>query len=348
MQGIDISNWQNGIDLSAVPSDFVIAKATEGTSYISPDCSRQIEQCRSLGKLFGIYHYIGGGNARGEAEFFINNITNWIGNGILVLDWESQGNSAWGNVNYLKECANRVTELTGIPPLIYASQSVFPWDISMDCNSGTWVAQYADMNPTGYQENPWNEGAFSCVIRQYSSCGRLPGYGGNLDLNKAYIDAETWMKYANPKDSVPVPTPEPSPSTPTDAPAGNTIDLVAKVWLGEFGNGEDRKQNLGSRYDEVQNLIDYIDSADIATLVAETWAGKYGNGDLRKNVLWNRYEEVQNTINGSVGTKTYTVKSGDTLSGIASKYGTDYQTLAKINGIANPNLIYPGQILTVS
>ena len=48
------------------------------------------------------------------------------------------------------------------------------------------------------------------------------------------------------------------------------------------------------------------------------------------------------------GSTTYTVKSGDTLSGIASRYGTTYQELARINGIANPNLIYPGQVLKIN
>lgn len=44
---------------------------------------------------------------------------------------------------------------------------------------------------------------------------------------------------------------------------------------------------------------------------------------------------------------TYTVKSGDTLSGIAAKYGTTYQKIAKDNGIANPNLIRVGQKLVI-
>lgn len=39
----------------------------------------------------------------------------------------------------------------------------------------------------------------------------------------------------------------------------------------------------------------------------------------------------------------YTVVKGDTLSGIAAKYGVTYQEIAKENGIRNPNLIYPGQ-----
>jgi lysozyme len=44
----------------------------------------------------------------------------------------------------------------------------------------------------------------------------------------------------------------------------------------------------------------------------------------------------------------YVVKSGDTLSGIASLYGTTYQKIASDNGISNPNIIYPGQVLKIN
>lgn len=45
---------------------------------------------------------------------------------------------------------------------------------------------------------------------------------------------------------------------------------------------------------------------------------------------------------------SYTVQAGDTLSGIASKFGTTYQELARINNISNPNLIYVGQVIKVN
>ena len=45
--------------------------------------------------------------------------------------------------------------------------------------------------------------------------------------------------------------------------------------------------------------------------------------------------------------QTYTVRSGDTLSGIASKFGTSYQKIASDNGISNPNIIHPGQVLKI-
>lgn len=44
---------------------------------------------------------------------------------------------------------------------------------------------------------------------------------------------------------------------------------------------------------------------------------------------------------------TYVVQPGDTLSEIALRYGTTYQTLAALNGISNPNLIYTGQTIRV-
>ncbi len=46
-------------------------------------------------------------------------------------------------------------------------------------------------------------------------------------------------------------------------------------------------------------------------------------------------------------TITYTVKKGDTLSAIASKYGTTYQKIAKDNNISNPSVIRVGQKLKI-
>lgn len=341
MQGIDISNWQKGINLAAVPCDFAICKATQGTGYTSPDCVRQVEQAMSLGKKVGVYHYIGGQGVAAEMDFFIDSIKNWVGKAMLVLDWEQGENSAWGNLGYLEQCIKHVIERTGIPPVVYASASVFPWDVCKKHNCGTWVAQYADNNSTGYQDTPWNEGKYSCMMRQYSSTGRLPGYGANLDLNKFYGDASTWDKYANPSGATqPDPQPAPQPTTPQ----GSTLELVDRVMRGEFGDGEARRAALGTRYDEVQDFINHIASASVDTLVAEVKAGRYGNNPVRQRVLGSRYKAVQDKINGaSQPARVYTVKPGDTLSGIAAKLGTTYQALAQKNGISNPNVIYPGQ-----
>lgn len=350
MNGIDISNWQNGINLDAVPYDFIIAKATEGKTYVSPDCARQVEQARARGKLFGVYHYIDGSGAIGEADFFIDNIKNWVGEGMLCLDWESNQNSAWGNEDYLRQVAQRVIDRTGIPPVIYVQQSrmaqVKPIADALNC--ALWIAQYANMNATGYQDAPWNEGAYSCAIRQYSSCGRLSGYSGNLDLNKAYMDAAAWKKYANPSGGASAPSPAPSKPS-ASAPSGSTLDLVYHIVTNDI-NGDARRDYCGSRYDDVQGFINDTHDASASTLAKWIRAGKYGNNPVRQTVIeacGGKYREAQDIINGKGKQTTYVVKSGDTLSGIAAKFGTTYQAIAAKNGISNPNLIYPGQVLKI-
>lgn len=50
----------------------------------------------------------------------------------------------------------------------------------------------------------------------------------------------------------------------------------------------------------------------------------------------------------SWSTVEYTVKSGDTLWGIARMYRTSVSAVVSENGIANPNLIYPGEVLRIT
>ncbi len=45
--------------------------------------------------------------------------------------------------------------------------------------------------------------------------------------------------------------------------------------------------------------------------------------------------------------RTYTVRPGDTLWGISRMYGVTVNQIAELNGIRNPNLIYPGQVFQI-
>lgn len=344
LNGIDIASYQAGLDFSKVPCDFAIIKATQGTGYTNPDCVRAVEQAMSLGKGVGVYHYISGGNAVAEANFFINSILNWIGKVMICLDWESNQNSAWGNESYLEQVVNQVIARTGVPPMIYVQASRYNQvaEVAERHNCGLWIAQYADMNPTGYQNTPWNEGAYTCAIRQYSSAGRLNGWNGNLDLDKFYGSLDDFKKYYGKSASKPS-----NPSVPSSsAPSGTTLQLATWTMEGKYGDGADRKKNLGSRYDEVQNFINHIASADVNTLVNEVYAGMYGDGLTRHIVLGSRYDEVQGAIDAN-SAQYYTVQSGDYLDKIAKQFGTTVNQLVAWNNIANPDLIYAGQTIRV-
>lgn len=87
-------------------------------------------------------------------------------------------------------------------------------------------------------------------------------------------------------------------------------------------------------------------------IAEEVIKGLWDNGELRKEKLTQvgyNYNEIQTIVNEKMKNmeKTYTVKKGDTLSEIATKFGTTYSELARKNNISNPNLIFVGQIIKI-
>ena len=203
LNGIDIASYQSSLYPPAMKTtDFIIIKATEGTGYTNPTWRLQSDQTLKAGKLLGLYHYINGSGPLSEARFFVNAIRPYVGRAVLALDWESQGNRAWGNVAYLEQVTREVIRLTGVKPVLYGSATVYAQlsQVAQRTGCALWVAQYATNDPTGYQPHPWNEGACSCAIRQYSSHGRIPVYGGNLDLDIFYGDRAAWNRLANNKN----------------------------------------------------------------------------------------------------------------------------------------------------
>ena len=91
LNGIDISNWQSGINLAVVPcGDFVVIKATEGTGYVNPDYERAYRQAKTAGEMPGHlslcvwWKYTGGGRIFSEecrGAVWGGNALCWTGKG---------------------------------------------------------------------------------------------------------------------------------------------------------------------------------------------------------------------------------------------------------------------------
>lgn len=107
-----------------------------------------------------------------------------------------------------------------------------------------------------------------------------------------------------------------SEPTPTPAPSHPVVDnaIVQAVLRGDYGNGTDRIYRLqaaGYDYNAVQAAV-------------------------------NRYLSSNQTP------KYYTVQAGDNLTKIAKMYGTTVDAIARLNNIANKNLIIVGQRLRIA
>ena len=205
MNGIDISSHQSDLNIAQVPCDFVIIKATQGTTYVNPALRKHWKQACDCGKQIGLYHYASKGGAEAEAAFFVKTVRSisGIGRAILILDWEKDSNANFPNPEYARRFLAAVYAATGVKPFIYMSKSVCrenDWR-AVAPTFPLWAAQYKNDKPTGYQITPWTDargwGAWSAaLIYQYSSHGRLSGYNDFLDLDIAYLSPTEWMVYA--------------------------------------------------------------------------------------------------------------------------------------------------------
>lgn len=348
LTAIDISGWQAGIDLSKVVSDIVIIKATGSGGFVSPYCDAQFQQAKELGRLRGVYHYSRdsagpAGDAVAEARFFYEHTKGYYdGMTVPVLDHESviAGDPFVHNVTWALAWLNEVYRLTGIRPLIYLSNSVTfeaDWSPVVKADYALWVAAYV----LGYQQiqgfnvpeglkTPGHWGG--CAMWQYTPTGRLPGWNGDLDLNVYYGDKASWLRRAAKVGSAAVTAPapaKPAPAKPAPdkpAPAAPAGSFMATVETG------DTLTSIAAQFGTTVQAILAVNNIKDANRI-------------------NAGQQIR--IPGkapAAPAKTSTpaqciVEAGDTLSGIGQQFGVAWQTIASLNGLRDPYVIYPGQVL---
>ena len=317
---VDEASWQEGIDNTILDCDAVIVKATQGTTYVNPICDSLYQAAKSAGKLLGVYHYASGGNATAEADFFLDNIQGYIGEAMLVLDWESGENAQWGNSYWCKEFCDRVYARTGINPVVYVQNSAVDQVANLTDN-GLWIAQYADNNPMGWVDSPWNTITVNHIMHQYTSTGRIYGWSGNLDLSLFYGDANAWLAYAG-ATGQPVPTPQ---VQTYEQPSVQPSDTTYIVQAG------DTLSAIAARYGTTYQSLAAINNIPNPNMI---YPGQ--------EIVISGEAVVKNN-----GEEYYTIQPGDTLSGIGARYGVSWQWIAEVNGIDTPDLIHPGMTIRV-
>lgn len=345
MYGIDISKHNGNINLEPYKGQFVIIRVGYGHFHLDEKFERNVNECKRLGIPFGVYHYsyaLNEAEAEAEARGVLNAIAKY-NNDIKVGVWfdmeDADGykrkhgfkfsNSTIAPICY-KFC--KMIEDAGYYAGIYTSSSWLDYVKGLNDRFDKWVANWGKNDGTQHT----NTSKYG-TIQQYTS--------RPLDKNIMYADLNRYLRG----------------NTTSVKPQPKPIDQIAdEVIAGQWGNGADRKKRLtdaGYNYDAVQNAVNAkLAKKSNEEIAHEVIAGKWGNGDDRKQRLTRagyNYTAIQAIVSKLMDSNKaskavyYTVKRGDTLSGIASKYGTTYQRLAQINGIANPNKIRAGQRIRV-
>lgn len=300
LYGADVSSYQGKFNIGNL--GFIIAKATEGASYINPFCDYVVQQAIKKKKPWGFYHYFTGIGYKQEVDYYLKNTWKGYGKkGLPCFDWERGSNREFGNGTYLKNAVDYFHDKTGVWPVIYctaeAARSLSSTGIFKNC--ALWCAGYP------YNNGSWKVPPFiyqlpkgvTMILWQFDAAD-------GLDKNISYIDAKTWAKYCNPSSKSKTSAKSSSKSAKSSSKSAKTTTLesLAKdVIKGKYGSGNRRMQKLGKYAQSVQAIVNYklkaINySSCISTLKVEVLKGNLGNGALRKSLLGKYYNDVQKRI----------------------------------------------------
>ncbi|MBD9845987.1 LysM peptidoglycan-binding domain-containing protein [Enterococcus faecalis] len=258
-------------------------------------------------------------------------------NSIVALDFEHGASSdVNANTETILYGMRRIKQ-AGYTPMYYSYkpftlQYVDYQRIIKEFPNSLWIAAYPSYEVTPeplYAYFPSMEGI---GIWQFTSTYIAGGLDGNVDLTG--ITDNGYTATDKPETETPaIDVGEEVENTPSsDVKVGDTVKVKFSVdaWAtGEAipdwvkGNSYKVQEVTGSRV-LLEGILSWISKGDIELLPDAT-------------VVPDKQPEV-----------THVVQYGETLSSIAYQYGTDYQTLAALNGLTNPNLIYPGQVLKVN
>nr|WP_317430188.1 LysM peptidoglycan-binding domain-containing protein [Streptococcus lutetiensis] len=343
-QGVDWSRYQGANGIFGYGHDkFAICQiggVNGGGIYGQSTYETQVASAIAQGKRAHTYiwYQVGGNASLGEQVLntFLPQVQTPKGS-IVALDYES-GASAdkQANTNAILH-GMRMIKAAGYTPMYYSGKpytvaNVYVDQIIREFPNSLWMAAYPDYNVTptpNYNVFPSMDGV---AIYQFTSTYIAGGLDGNIDLTG--ITDNGYTKNNNPENQTPaISQGQQADNTPkSDIAVGNQVKV--KFGAGSWATGEAIPSWVkGRTYNVVQ-----VSGNRVLLSGINSWINK---ADVE-------IISVSSAPIQSPAVNTYTVRSGDTLSSIAAKFGTNYQALASLNGISNPNLIYVGQVLRVN
>ena len=323
IHGIDVSEFQGSInwtDVKGSGTQFVMIRAGYGQGNPDPEFRRNAEECNRLGIPFGVYWFSYAYTedmARKEADYCIQAIEDYEVQYPVCFDFEyaSVNYAAGQGVTVTKQLAtslvtafcSRVEQL-GYFAMYYSN---------LDFLNRMFDASLRQKYALWYAQYASQPSIRDMAIWQYSDAGRLSGISGNVDQNIAYYDLANVISRAGlNKMNREVTTPVPPTSSPTDV-------IIYTVRPG------DNLSSIAARYGTTYETLASYNDIENPNLI-------FPGQEIRIPV---GYQETS--------ARYYTIKPGDTLSGIALRFGTTVADLQRLNGISNPNLIYAGTTIRV-
>ena len=334
--GIDISKYQANMDLARAKNEgvrFTIIRGAYGRSKDTAfDSNYNKAKANELG--VGVYWWTRAtseATAKAEATYLINNVLK--GKQFeypIYIDVEDKLLAGLGKskVDAIITAALETLEAAGYYAGFYMNSDWF----KNKCNGSSlakrftcWIARWCRQEQNGYPM--WQFGGETNYIRSNKIAGQV------CDQDYCYTDFPAIIKAAGlngyAKGTIDNGTQTINNNVPVSQPTTTTTETTYVVKKGDTLSGIASK--FGTTYQKI----------------AEINGIKNPNKINVGQVLKIRSSNTTTQTTSTSGKVYYTVKRGDTLSGIAKKYGTNVAKLVMLNGIKNANKIYVNQSIRV-
>ena len=366
-EGIDVSSWQGEIDFSQVKAsgiEVVYIKSSEGFRSVDSYFEQNYANAKNAGLKVGLYHYVTARSVEDavrQANFFVSSISGKNPDCKLAMDFESFGSLGREEINQIAlTFMQTVKNVSGKDVIIYSDEynanSTFESNLAI---YPLWVAQYEVSEPTVREH--WSNWAGW----QYTDRGEVPGIS-------SYVDRDKFTNEVFLDDTSEV------PDVPTDKPDENERYTTITIRYGDTLSELAIEYNTTvERLVELNNIANpnliyagdtlIVPTSDPSSNITQIYVVQYGDTlskiareygtTVATLASINNIQNVNLIYVGQIikipsssydmSHRLYVVKRGDTLWGISRRFGVSIARIVMLNRIANPNLIYPGNVLRI-
>ena len=359
--------------------EIVYIKASQGSNIKDAYFDINYENAKQNGIKVGFYHFLTATNeeeAQEEARFFSRVISNKTPDCKLVMDYEVFGGVGVEQINNIARVfLETVKELTNKEVIIYSdlSNAKNTFDTNLAQDYKLWLAYYGNYNEITNVKTNWE----NYIGIQYTDRGIVNGVNGKVDRDlftqDIFLDDISQIPDTNNNqkfntDTVYYTVQRGNTLSQIASMYGTTVQEIARInniqnvnliYPGERFRILTNSNIRGNEERGTGDIIYTVSRGNTLSQIARVYSVSVEhivelNNIQNPNLIYpgeklritesnvTTLKPIDNTMNNY-----YIVKSGDTLSGIARRFGISLNQIIQNNNIQNPNLIYPGQRIII-